>query len=155
MIRAAAVAALAFAAAAALADDPKPVAQTAPGTTGTEASPGSPVDTAVAFMSGLTHCSRPGAAGAQAWAQVAANASDKLTLKVGGKDVAIDLANKKSDAKVVKFAKASTVRDGATVKGVAFDTVEVKNGADDHTGKGTLSMEQKDGKWVVTSLEVD
>jgi len=113
------------------------------------------VDAAIAFLKGLAHTGRAGDAGEQGWTDAKDNAAEKVTLKVAGKELALDLAAKKADARVVKFQKVSTLRDGTAVKGVSLDNVELKLGADSHSGKGTLLMEEKDGKWVVTSLEVE
>jgi hypothetical protein len=113
------------------------------------------VDAAVAFLKGLAHSAQPGDIGAQGWANAAANASKKVALKVAGKDLTLDLAAKKSDAKLIKFHKVSTLRDGEAVKGVTVESVEVRVGGDFHTGKGTVRMEERNGKWLVTALEVE
>lgn len=113
------------------------------------------VDAAVAFLKALTHVNRPGEAGAQAWAEAQANAAEKVSLKVAGKELSLDLAGKKSDAQLVKFQKLSTLRDGKDIKGVAIDAVEVKTEGGAHSGKGKLLMSEKDGKWLVTSFEVE
>ncbi len=91
----------------------------------------------------------------QGWADAKANAADKGTLKVAGKELALDLAGKKSDARVIKFQKVSTLREGGAVKGVTLENVEVLVGADSHSGKATVLMTEKDGKWLVTSVEVE
>jgi hypothetical protein len=113
------------------------------------------VDAAVTFLKGLTHTSRPGEEGEMAWAAAKANAADAVTLKVAGRDVRFDLAGKTSEARLVRFQKLSTLRDGAAVKGVTLENVELKLGADAHSGKATVRMEEKDGKWLVTAVEVD
>jgi hypothetical protein len=113
------------------------------------------VDAALAFLKGMTHTSRSGDAGDQAWAEVQANAAPNMTLKVAGKDLQIDPAGKKADARLVRFQKLSTMRQGPLVMGVTLENVEMKVGEDAHSGKGTVRMEEKDGKWIVTALEVD
>jgi len=135
-----------------------PAAAAAPAAAPAAAAPseGRPyVDAAIAFLKGLAHTNRAGDAGDQGWAEAKENAADKVTLKVAGKELALDLAAKKSDARVVKFQKISTLREGNAVKGVTLESVELKIGADSHSGKGTLLMEETDGKWKVTSLEVE
>jgi hypothetical protein len=156
-----------FAVMPALAEEPKeaaaPPAAAAPAAAPAEkaaapaaAAEGRPyVDAAVAFLKGLTHSSRAGDAGEQGWSEAKENAAEKVVFKVAGKEMALDLAGKKADARVVKFQKVATLREGAAVKGVTLDNVELKIGADSHSGKATLLMEEKDGKWMVTSVEVD
>lgn len=113
------------------------------------------VDAAVAFLRGLSHTARSGEAGEKGWAEARENAADAVTLKISGKDMVIDLAGKKSDARLLRFARISTLRDGATVKGVTADTVQMQLGDEPHSGKAWLMMDAKDGKWRVTSMEVD
>lgn len=113
------------------------------------------VDTAITFLKALTHSSRPGEEGELAWAAAKANAADAVSLKVGGKDLQFDLAGKKSDARLVRFHKLSTLREGAAVKGVTLESMEVRVGADAHSGKATVRMDEKDGKWLVTAVEVE
>jgi len=158
------------------AEEPKPAEAAAPAAKTGEATPAAPeakpaaadakapaktaesrpyVDAAVTFLKGLTHTSRPGEEGDMAWEAARANAAQAVTLKVAGKDLQLDLAAKKSDARLVRFQKVSTMREGATVKGVTLESVEMKIGEDAHSGKGTLRMEEKDGKWLVTALEVE
>ena len=113
------------------------------------------VDAAIAFMKGLAHSNRSGDDGQQGWADAKDNAAEKVALKVAGKEMALDIAAQKSDARVIKFQKVSTMRENGIVKGVTMDNVQLQVGDQPHSGKGTLHMEEKDGKWVVTSLEVD
>jgi hypothetical protein len=113
------------------------------------------VDAAITFLKALTHSSRPGEEGELAWAAARANAAETVTLKVGGKELQLDLAGKKSDARLVRFHKLSTLREGAAVKGVTLENVELRVGDDAHSGKATVRMDEKDGKWLVTAVEVD
>ena len=113
------------------------------------------VDAAVAFMKGLAHSNRSGDAGQQGWAEARGNSAEKVTLKVAGKEMALDIGAQKSDARVVKFQKISTMRENGIVKGVTLDNVQLQIGDQPHAGKGTLHMEEKDGKWIVTSVEVE
>jgi hypothetical protein len=113
------------------------------------------VDAAITFLKALTHSSRAGEEGELAWAAAKANAAEAVTLKVGGKSVEFDLAGKKSDAQLVRFHKLSTLREGAAVKGVTLESVELRMGADAHSGKATLRMDEKEGKWLVTAVEVE
>jgi hypothetical protein len=113
------------------------------------------VDAAVAFLRGLAHSSRSGEAGEKGWAEAKEYAGDTVPLKVSGKDLVIDLAGKKSEARILRFAKISTLRDGTTVKGVTAESLQIQLGAEPHNGKAWLMMDEKDGKWRVTSIEVD
>ena len=113
------------------------------------------VDAAITFLKALTHSSRPGEEGELAWAAARANAAETVTLKVGGKELQLDRAGKKSDARLVRFHKLSTLREGAAVKGVTLENVELRVGADAHSGKATVRMDEKDGRWVVTAVEVE
>ena len=109
----------------------------------------------ITFLKALTHSSRAGEEGELAWAAARANAAETVTLKVAGKDLQLDLCGKKSDAQLVRFHKLSTLRDGGAVKGVTLESVELRMGADAHSGKATVHMDEKDGKWVVTALEIE
>lgn len=113
------------------------------------------VDTAITFLKALTHSSRAGEEGELAWAAARANAADAVTLTVGGKNLTLDLAGKKSDAQLVRFHKLSTLREGAAVKGVTLESLEVRLGSEAYTGKATVRMDEKNGKWLVTALEVE
>jgi hypothetical protein len=113
------------------------------------------VDAAITFLKALTHSSRPGEEGELAWAAARANAADAVTLKVAGKDLQLDLAGKKSDAQLVRFHKLSTLRDGGAVKGVTLESVELRMGADAHSGKATVRMDEKEGRWLVTAVEIE
>jgi hypothetical protein len=113
------------------------------------------VDAAVAFLRGLAHSSRSGEAGEKGWAEAKEYAGDTVPLKISGKDMVIDLAGKKSEARILRFSKISTLRDGTTVKGVTAESLQVQLGTEPHNGKAWLMMDEKDGKWRVTSIEVE
>jgi hypothetical protein len=182
MIRMTLLAMLVLVSAAARAEEPKAAAPEAPAAKMVEAPPAAPeavpakmadadakapaaaakgaegrpyVDTAITFLKALIHSGRSGEEGELAWAAARANAADAVTLKVGGKDLQLDLAAKKSDAQLVRFHKLSTLREGAAVKGVTLENVDLRVGADAHSGKATVRMDEKDGKWVVTAVEVE
>jgi hypothetical protein len=113
------------------------------------------VDAALAFLKGYTHATRKGDQGDAAWAAIKDNAADKVTLKVGGKDASLDVAGKKADWNLVKFSKIATLREGDKVVGVTVETLQLKNGADEKSGKGKVLMTETAGKWTVTSIEVE
>jgi hypothetical protein len=113
------------------------------------------VDTAVTFLKALAHSSRKGDQGEKAWADLKETAGDKIALKIAGADHDIDVAGKKSDVRLLKFQKISSWREGKEVKGVLVDVLQFKVGKEEHTGKGKVSMAEKDGKWTVTSVETE
>ena len=113
------------------------------------------VSAAIAFLKGLTHSTRGGDAGEKGWAEAREFAADKISFKVAGRDMELDLAAKKSGARVVRFEKVSTLRDGLAVKGVSVENIEVRLGTDAYRAKGRVMLDEKDGKWTVTALEID
>jgi len=113
------------------------------------------VDAALGFLKGLARSARKGDEGKQAWEMLKEHAGDKVALKIAGKGHDIDVAGHKSDARLLKFAKLSAWREGAHVKGVHLELMEFKVGGESHKGKGSVAMEEKDGKWTVTSIEVE
>ncbi len=113
------------------------------------------VSAAIAFLKGLTHSTRGGDAGEKGWAEAREFAADKISFKVAGRDMELDLAGKKSGARVVRFEKVSTLRDGPVVKGVSVENIEVRLGTDAYRAKGRVMLDEKDGKWTVTALEID
>lgn len=168
MIRMTLLAMLILVSAAARAQEPKAALPDAPAAKIVEAPPAPPeatparagearpyVETAITFLKALTHSSRPGEEGELAWAAARANAADAVTLTVGGKNLTLDLAGKKSDARLVRFHKLSTLREGAAVKGVTLESMEVRMGSEAYSGKATVRMDEKNGKWLVTAVEVE
>ncbi|HET7876391.1 MAG TPA: hypothetical protein VFN71_12805 [Methylomirabilota bacterium] len=90
------------------------------------------------------------------WDDLASVAADKVIVTVGGKEATIDVAGKKADAALVfPFKGLSTVRVGGEVKGVTVDEITVKLGGDSKTGKGTLTIEDRGGKAVITRVAVE
>jgi pyruvate dehydrogenase E2 component (dihydrolipoamide acetyltransferase) len=113
------------------------------------------VDSAIAFLKAFTHINRTGPEGEKAWAELRAVSADKVPLKVAGKDIAIDAVGGQSDAQLIRFAKVSTWREGLDVQGVTIEKAQLHVGDGEHTGKARLKLAEKDGKWIVQSLEVD
>ena len=90
------------------------------------------------------------------WADVAATAVDKVTVSAGGKESTIDVAGKKAEATLVlPFKGLSTVREDGKVKAVTVKELTIKVGGEEKKGKGTLSLEEKDGKTTVTKVTVE
>jgi len=145
--------------AAAKADAPKPAADTAtaaPAEPKTEAAPSRPyVDSAITFLTSLSHTNRSGDAGAKAWADLRSVTGDKVPVKWAGKELTIDAQAGHSDAMLVRFSKVSTWREAFDVQGVTIEKAQIKVGDQDYTGKARLKLAEKNGKWVVESLEVE
>jgi hypothetical protein len=113
------------------------------------------VDAALTFLKSFTHTNRTGDEGAQAWTALQTASADKVPIKIAGKELVLDAAAGKTDAQLVRFAKLSTWRDGNDVKGVTLEQVEFRVGPDQVKGKAKVAMSEKDGKWVVNSIEVE
>ncbi len=90
------------------------------------------------------------------WEAVRANSAGKVTVKVGGSDYSLDALVKKTDVQLVfPFRGLSTVRVGGKVKGVTVEEIAVKAGGAEKRGKGTLTLEEKDGKFTVTTVAIE
>jgi len=113
------------------------------------------IDAALSFLKALTHTSRKGDQGAQAWSDLKAVAADKVPLTLAGAHHDIDVAGKACDAHLVTFQKISTLREGKEIKGVSVELLDFKVGSDEHKGKGKILLSQTDGKWTVQSIEVE
>jgi hypothetical protein len=113
------------------------------------------VDSAITFLKSLTHTNRTGPEGEKAWADLRSVSAEKVPVKVAGKELMIDATAGKSDALLVRFSKVSTWREAYDVQGVTIEKAQLKVGDEDHTGKGRLKLAEKDGKWIVQSMEVE
>lgn len=90
------------------------------------------------------------------WEEMATVAGEKVTVNVGGKESTIDVAGKKAEATLVfPFKGLSSVRMEGKVKGVTVDEIAVKVGGEEKKGKGTLTLEEKDGKVTITKVSVE
>ena len=90
------------------------------------------------------------------WQAVKVQAAGKLTVKVGGTDYTLDAPAGKAEVQLVfPFGGLSTVRVEGKVKGVTVEEITVKAGGTEKKGKGTLTLEEKDGKFTVTSVAVE
>jgi len=122
----------------------------------TEAAPSRPyVDSAITFLTSLSHTNRSGDAGAKAWADLRSVSEDKVPIKWAGKDLVIDAQAGRSDAMLVRFSKVSTWREALDVQGVNIEKAQIRVGEQDYTGKARLKLAEKNGKWIVESLEVE
>jgi hypothetical protein len=90
------------------------------------------------------------------WDAVKAHAADKVTVKVGGADYTLDVAGKKAEVQLIfPFRGLAAVRVGANVKGITVEEITVRAGGAERKGKGTVTLEEKDGKFTVTSVAVE
>jgi hypothetical protein len=113
------------------------------------------VDSAITFLKAFTHTNRSGPDGEKAWAEMRAVSIEKVPLKVAGKDLIIDAAAGQSNAQLVRFSKVSTWREAFDVQGVTIEKAQLRVGDEEHTGKARLKLAEKDGKWIVQSLEIE
>ncbi len=90
------------------------------------------------------------------WDDLATVATEKVTVTVGGKDALIDVVNKKAEvALVFPFRGISSVRVDGAVTGVTIEEITVRIGSEEKKGKGTLTIQEKDGKPVITKVSVE
>jgi hypothetical protein len=135
---------------------PAPAAEAQPAAQPKADAPARPyVDSALTFLTALTHANRPGDAGTKAWADLRAVSTDKVPVKFAGKELVIDAAGGKSDAQLVRFSKVATWREALDVQGVTIEKAQVRVGDQDYTGKARLKLAEKNGKWIVESLEIE
>jgi hypothetical protein len=131
-------------------------AAVAPATSPAAAEPSRPyVDSAITFLKAFTHTNRSGPEGEKAWADLRSVSTDKVPLKIAGKELILDASTGQSNVQLVRFAKVSTWREAFDVQGVTIEKAQLRVGAEEHTGKARLKLAEKDGKWIVQSLEVE
>ena len=142
-------------AAAAPAPAAEPAQQPSPAQPKAEAPARPYVDSAITFLTALTHTNRSGDAGVKAWADLRAVSVDKVPVKLAGKDLVIDAQAGHSDAQLIRYSKVSTWREAFDVQGVTIEKAQIRVGDQDYTGKGRLKLSEKNGKWIVESLEIE
>jgi hypothetical protein len=90
------------------------------------------------------------------WDEAKAVAADKVVVKAGDKEYAVDVAGGKAEAALVfPFKGLSTVRAGGKVEKIAVGEIGVKAEGTEKRGKGSLTLEEKGGQFVVTGVTVD
>lgn len=90
------------------------------------------------------------------WEAVKAQAGDKVTVKVGGSEYTLDVRGRKADVQLIfPFRGLSAVRVEGKVKGVTVEEIAVKAGGSERKGKGTVTLDEKDGKFTVTAVAVE
>jgi len=90
------------------------------------------------------------------WDDLATVATETVTVTVGGKDALIDVVNRKAEvALVFPFRGLSSVRVDGAVTGVAVEEITVRIGSEERKGKGALTIQEKDGKPVISKVSVE
>jgi len=90
------------------------------------------------------------------WAAAKAVAVEKVEVKAGDKVLTLDLDSGKAEVALsFPFKGISTVRVEGKVKGITVDEITLKLGETEKRGKGTLTLGEKDGKFVVTGVAVE
>jgi hypothetical protein len=90
------------------------------------------------------------------WDAVKAQTGGKVAVKVGGTEYALDAEARKADAQLVlPFRGLSSIREKGKVTGVAVDQVSVTAGGQEKTGKATVTLEEKDGRFMVTGVALE
>ena len=90
-----------------------------------------------------------------AWAEMATFAGGKVKISAGSESGKFDLGDKHADAKLLRFSKLTSWRDGATIKGVLLGDVVLKFEKGEVRGPGKLHLEAKGDRWVARLLEVE
>ena len=115
---------------------------------------GSEIEAGLAFLKAVARLNHKDEADA-AWAELAALGAPRVRLTAAGQTAQLDIAGKTSGAHLLRFARLTSWREGATIKGVALGEVDLKIDKTDHKGPGRLLLEAKGDRWVATALEVD
>ena len=94
--------------------------------------------------------------GKKNWEAVKAHTGQKVTVKVGAASYALDAPGKQAEVELVlPFRGLSAVRVRGKVKGVTVEEITVKAGGSEKAGKGTVTLEEQDGKFQVTGVAVE
>lgn len=94
--------------------------------------------------------------GQKNWDTIKAHAGGKVTVKVGGTAYTLDPEGKQADAELVfPFRGLSAVRVEGKVKGVTVEEITVKAGGVERKGKGTVTLEERDGTFKVAGVAVE
>lgn len=90
------------------------------------------------------------------WDALKAQTGGKVTLKVAGAEYSLDADARKADAQLVfPFRGLSTVREEGKVTGVTVEQIAVQAGGQEKQGKATVRLEEKDGRFTVTGLDLE
>jgi hypothetical protein len=115
---------------------------------------GSEIEAGLAFLKAVAKLNHRDQAD-DAWGEMSNFAGSKVKLLAGSESGRIDIAGKHTDAKLLRFSKLTTWRDGNTIKGLLLGDVELKFEKGEVRGPGKLHLDAKGDQWVATLLEVE
>jgi hypothetical protein len=91
--------------------------------------------------------------GGQKWDEMKAVTADKVTVKVGPKEYALEPAAQKSDVQLtLPFRGLSTVRADGKITGVKVEEMALKVGDKEVRGPGTVDLKEENGAFRVTGV---
>lgn len=94
--------------------------------------------------------------GKERWDEARAVAAERVRVMLGGKVFLLDLTARKTDVAVVfPFRGISTFRMKGEVKGVTLVEIGLKAGEIKQRGRGTVTLEEKNGEYRVTAVAVE
>ena len=94
--------------------------------------------------------------GKERWDEVRTVAAERVRVMLGGKVFLLDLTAGKTDVAVVfPFRGISTFRVEGEVKGVTLEEIGLKAGESKKRGPGTVTLEEKNGEYRVTTVAVE
>lgn len=83
-------------------------------------------------------------------------AADTVVVRSGEEEYAIDFAGGTSEPRLIfPFSGLSTVRVEGKVKGVTVEKLTVKAGGVEIHGRGTLTLDEREGEFIVTGVSVE
>lgn len=115
---------------------------------------GSEIEAGLAFLKAVARLNHKDEAGA-AWEELARLGAAKVRITAGGQAHELDAGARKSEVRLLRFARLQSWREGATIRGVTLGEVELKVDKADLKGAGRLALQAKGDRWVATALEVD
>lgn len=90
------------------------------------------------------------------WEAAKSVAADTVMVKIGDQEFALDLRGGKAPVTLVfPFKGITAVRVEGKVKGVTVDEIGLKASGAEKRGKGTLTLEEKEGQFRVTGVAVE
>jgi hypothetical protein len=117
---------------------------------------GSEIEAGTSFLNAFAKSAhKDEAESTAAWTDLRDLSSGKVKIKVAGQSLVLDPGGKTSEARLIRYARVTSLRDGSTVKGIHLEKLELLVGKQDHSGPAKLLMDTKGGKWVVSSIEME
>lgn len=91
----------------------------------------------------------------QRWDDLKTVAADRVAVRLGDKEFALEPAAQKSEVVMVApFRGLSTVRVDGKVKGITVDEIGLKVGDSETRGPGTITLTEVDGQFRVIGVSV-